>query len=448
MKYPLILACALSVAVALHTDARHARHINAACSMEPGRTMAVLRVEKDTLLPYVSHDVRVLSRTVTPTNPHDSLLAVNGTPMPGGRVTLLRVDSTTQRVLAQHGITASNPQAFLLAAPYGSDCRAVRYTSRDPFLVRGEIGYIRGSLASRERWIGNVPLIVVSDVWDYPYPRRRSMAFEADSNAILASPEAVFSFYTTVPVPEEWRYRSAPQESIADSIERDRAILWARTNAEAAELQPLRTAIRQSVLAPDWKVARKTSSRLRGSYRLSIDGSRASGVWYFRTEPAPRFNWRALDLARPTADLIASPYIAGYQVTGLGAATYDSLPSVSLRDAPRESRVWLSSSDRLTAPGGSTHRMLAGELQFVLAPAPEALWEDLVAAVPTLSRMDSLFFVRTNRAITALQRQPRIPLTIRIGNGGEVTADTTIMRGNQILRVRLERIDTIALRKP
>jgi hypothetical protein len=148
---------------------------------------------------------------------------------------------------------------------------------------------------------------------------------------------------------------------------------------------------------------------------------------------------------RSTAALVDSPYIAGYQLVGFAAATYDSLPSRRPLGAPRENLVWLATADRPTAPSNSARRTLKGELQFVLGGAPEPVWDALLPLVPPLSAVDSLFLAGTKGVLATEERQPRIALTIRIDDDGKVNADTTFVTGNRLLRVRLERIDTIAL---
>src|SRR5512140_1665458 len=86
------------------------------CTLLPGRTLALLRVEKDTTLPFVPTGLQPLSMTGV-RGPADSLLATPGAPMPAGRVRLLQLDSTTRSELAAHGVSDREPMAFVRAAP-------------------------------------------------------------------------------------------------------------------------------------------------------------------------------------------------------------------------------------------------------------------------------------------------------------------------------------------
>ena len=93
-------------------------------------------------------------------------------------------------------------------------------------------------------------------------------------------------------------------------------------------------------------------------------------------------------------------------------------------------------------------RALSGMLEFVLAAAPERLWNDLEALVPRQSARDSAMRARLNRPIPRGSKQPQIPLTIRLDTGGAIRADTTLVVGGRALRVVLERVDTLSMRRP
>ena len=168
----------------LHSEAR-------LCSRLPSSTLAVVRVEQDTTLPFTPSNVQAMSASGVGSGPGDSLLATPATLMPAARVRLLQLDSTTRAILATHGITDTKPIAFIRAAPYRADCRTIRWTDSTPFVQRGEVGYVRATLASREQWIEGVPLLVVHDEWNYPYPRRRGLAFGTSPDAPLAPAEAI-----------------------------------------------------------------------------------------------------------------------------------------------------------------------------------------------------------------------------------------------------------------
>src|SRR5437763_1052949 len=81
--------------------------------------------------------------------------------------------------------------ALVLAAPYRADCRTLRWTDTIPFAVPGETGFVRATLEPRDRWINGVPVLVIPDVWYYPYPRRRGLAFRATGNAPLTPAESM-----------------------------------------------------------------------------------------------------------------------------------------------------------------------------------------------------------------------------------------------------------------
>ncbi|MGK2934844.1 MAG: hypothetical protein ACSLFE_06320 [Gemmatimonadaceae bacterium] len=415
------------------------------CTLAPGRTLALVRVEQDTTLPFAPVDVRPMTGSGVRAGPGDSLVAIEGTPMPAARVRLLQVDSTTREILAANGITDSQPVAFIRAAPYRADCRTIRWTGSVPFVERGEVGYIRATLARRERWIDGVPLIVIPDVWNYPYPRRRGLAFGVPPDAPLAPADAMFSINATLEMPQP---TTAAAGAAADSVRRIRAMAWARANPVAAELEPVRAQVRRAVLATDWRTASRTPSRLRGSYRVDMELGGERTTWFFRTHDLPGYSWRGADSLATTAELLASPHVVGYRLVGFAAGSRDSLVSTmpgSAQYAQWPPLVWLTTNDRPTAPGNDTRRALYGELEFLLAAAPEALWDDLEALVPPLSATDSLLMARLNRPIVRGRKQPRIPMTVRLDGSGGIRADTTLSVNGRALRVIIARMDTVSI---
>jgi hypothetical protein len=152
----------------------------------PGATLMLLRVERDTTLPISPVQARVMSYSSVPSSAADSLLAGGGTLMPAARVRLLQVDSATRQVFVGAGLTDEQPSAFIRAEPYRADCRIIRWTDSVPWVQRGDTGYARATLAPREDWIGGVPVLVIRDVWNYPYPRQRGLAYGSSSSAALA----------------------------------------------------------------------------------------------------------------------------------------------------------------------------------------------------------------------------------------------------------------------
>lgn len=414
------------------------------CTLEPGRTRALLRVERDTTLPLTPVDAQWMSFSGVRPGPHDSLLATPGTPMPAARVRLLQLDSTTRAALAAQGVPNSQPVAFIRAAPYRADCRTIRWTDTIPFVVRGEVGYVRATIAPRERWIAGVPVLVVPDAWNYPYPRRRNLAYGAAPDAPLASAEALFHLETALERP---RPTSAADRIALDRARRERAIAWARANPEAAELPPVRTSLRRAILEPDHEAASRSPSRLRGTYRVDIETGGERSSWFFRTLDRPGASWRGADSLQSIAALLVSPHILGYQMNGFAATSRDSLPAAFPNRFVPTSLVWLGSTDRPTTPDNDARRALTGMLGFPLGAVPERLWNDLDPFVQRWNPADSALYARLRQSIPRATQQARLPITVRLDDSGGVHADTTLTVGGRALRLLLERIDTIAIRR-
>jgi hypothetical protein len=413
--------------------------------MRPGRTVALLRVERDTTLPVSPVGVDPMSASGVRPGPNDSLLATPGTLMPAARVRLLQLDSTTRAVLARAGITDSQPVALIRAAPYRADCRTIRWTDSVPWVQPGDTGYARATLSPPDRWINGVPVLVIPDVWNYPYPRRRGLAYRARPDEVLAPAAAMYSLNTTLE-------RSGPAllggRFPDDSVTLALALDWARSNLEVAELEPVRTIIRESVLQVDWKGVARLPSRLRGTYRVTIEGDTARGEWFFRTHNAPGYSWRGGDSVVTTAALVASPHVGGYALVGFAARTADSLPVAYPRGRHTYPLVWLHADDRPTVPGNATRTALRGSLEFRLDAAPTTLWEELEGFVPPLDPLMRDVLARQGRQLPRVQQQPRLSLTLRIDPTGMVRADTTLTRNGKRLRVSLLRIDTVATKRP
>lgn len=415
------------------------------CTLLPGTTLALIRVEQDTTLPFAPGGVEMTSGSGVRPGPLDSLLATPSTQMPAARVRLLQLDSSSRVILASHGVSGSQPIAFIRAAPYRADCRTMRWTDTVHFAVRGDVGYVRATLAERDQWIDGVPVLVIPEVWNYPYPRRRALAFGVASNAPLAPAEAIFSLSSVLDMP---RTPDMAARLIADSARRKRAIAWAVANQGAAELEPARTMLRRAVLDPDWKAAMGFPSRLRGTYRVDVEVGGERSTWFFRTHDRPGYVWNAGDSLQKTAQLLASPHVLGYQLVGHAAASGDSIPAAIMNGPVRVPLVWLATNDRPTVAGNDARRELSAVLEFTLAAAPESLWNDLETFVRPLSAIDSAFAARLNRPILRAQKQPRIPLTIRLDARGGIRGDTTLLVGARALRVIIERLDTLSIRRP
>ncbi len=438
-----VLAVGALAGTALTMEATRPPHAGSRlCTLVPGRTLALVRVEQDTTLPFAPAGLRPMSGSGVRAGPGDSLLATPETLMPAARVRLLQVDSTTREILAASGITDRQPVAFIRAAPYRADCRTIRWTGTIPFVEQGEVGYVRATLAPTEHWVDGVPLIVIPDVWNYPYPRRRGLAFGVPPDVPLAPADAMFSLNATLEMPHPM---SEEASAAADSTRRIRAMAWARANPAAAELEPVRTQVRRAVLATDWRAVSRIPSRLRGTYRVDMELGGEQATWFFRTHDRAGYSWRARDSLATTADLLASPYVAGYQLVGFAAGSPDSLLTTMPSSLPWPPLVWLSTNDRPTAPGNEARRALPGELEFLLTAAPERLWDDLEALVPPPSAADSLLLARSNRPIVRERKQPRIPITVRLDASGGIRADTSLVVNGRTLRVILERVDAVSI---
>jgi hypothetical protein len=412
--------------------------------MLPGRTLALFRVEQDTTLPFTVTPVDVMSYSRI--GEADSLLATPTTLMPAARVRLLRVDSATHNTLTAEGIVEREAVAFLRAAPYRADCRTIRWSDTVPFVERGAVGYARGALAPREQWVNGLPLIIITDVWNYPYPHRRGLAFGLGLDMPLAPAEALFSLNAVLEMPGP---ANVDERSVADSTRRDRALAWARANVTSAELEPVRGLIRRVVLQPDWEIAQGIPSRLRGTYRVDLQTNGQKTTWFFRTHDRPGYIWRGADSLRSTADFVMSPFVAGYRLVGYAASSADSLRDAAPRGGGSRgvSLVWLASTDQPTAPNNKSRSVLAGILEFNLSAAPEHTWDILEPFVPRQSAQDSVLLARLGPRPRG-QRQPQIPLTIRLDKRGKIRADTSVVVAEQTLRIALERIDTLSVRRP
>lgn len=415
------------------------------CSQAPGTTLALLEVERDTTLqaPVVSPELRVSGRGP----------AMISSDMPAARVRLLGVDSLTRDTLAVHGVTAGQPTAYIRAAPYGSDCRPVPWSRVEPFVMTGEVGYVRGWLAPRAQWIGNVPLIVIPEAWQYPYPRRAPRFGLADT-VTLAPARDMFSLQVAIDMPGRPEFADRETARLALLARRDRALAWARENAVVAEMEPLRTDIRRAVLDPDFERARAIPSRLRGTYRVEMTVDGTVYRWFFRTVPTPAYQWRNRRTVPTTAELVRSPHIVGYQLVGCGGdSTYARRCDMDARGV-RPSLVWLAAADRPTTPNEEARGVLHAELQYMLRASPESTWNAVEPFITRMSAADSISYARmTGGPLPRRDQQPVVPITLRLDGRGGVGAESTYtytaggadgMRTHR-LTIRMTRLDTLTM---
>lgn len=415
------------------------------CSIVPPSTLAIVRVDRDTMLAVPPIGSGLLSYPDVRAGAADSVFAMPGTPMPGARVHLLRLDAATRAALAEGGIRDSQPVAYLRAAPYRSDCHTIRWTDTTAFVVRGEVGYVRASLAGRDQWIGGVPLMIVMQPWNYPYPRRRSLAYPTSSDATLTSAEAYFALDS---ITESMNQRAATPElrADADSARREAVLTWARANVADAELEPARSFVHRAVLDADFIRAARKPSRLRGSYRVSVTSAAQSRSFFFRTEDRPASPWTGTGTASKATvgALLASPYVGGVRLTAYAAPASAQLTTSIPDRRVNRAIVWLASADRPTAPDNDARHTLPAILELSLASAPESLWDALEAFAPPVDARYSSLLADWPRS----ERQPRLPLTLRLDGRGGVRVDTTLTAGGRTIRVVLERLDTISVVRP
>lgn len=431
--------------VSTGADATASAMLARRCSIDPGAARALIRVERDTMLAFSPITTDVIASSGVAPSPDDALLARADTPMPAARVRLLRVDATTRRALSSAGITDSQPLVFIRAAPYRGDCRTIRYTDTLPWVRPGDVGYARGSLDAPERWIDGTPVIVIPQMWSYPYPRTRGVAYAAIDTVRPAPPEALFEA-----IEAQAGAGRAPNEfSRPDSAANARLVAWARANLAAANLEPIRSMVSKALTDDDASRIVTIPSRLRGSYRVTVQAGSERAIWYFRTHEKPGYLWRVNNAPRTVEDLLASPYAAGYQLVGVVARSTDSLPTVAPRMVPRSlPRAWFAVADRPFAPGNAARTAMPAELQFTLNAASEPVWSALDAFVPARSAMERDMLIRLNGLPARSEEQARIPLTVHIAQNGAIRADTTLVRGSQRLRITMERLDTLSIKRP
>ncbi|MBL0937711.1 MAG: hypothetical protein IBJ03_02390 [Gemmatimonadaceae bacterium] len=418
------------------------------CTMAPAPTLAVLRVERDTMLPYGGGQAEMQSYTSV-SGRQDTLLARPDTPMPAARVRMLQLDSATRAVLVGHGITDSQPTVFIRAAPYGPDCRVRRWKDTIPFAVTGEVGFVRASLVQREYWIGDTPVFVIPEAWSYPYPRR-GRPWDLSPDVPLASAEAMFGLQRSLDRPSLVNGATREDYEAAEQDAARRAMAWARVNASNAEMEPIRTMIRQAVLSSDWHVVQRELSRFRGTYRVEFDIDGTRHQWYFRTQPQLAYQWIAPGAHATTAAVLASPHISGYRLVGNAAdsvGAFQSDTALRMDPANRKPLVWLAVNDRPTTAGNAARRAITGMLEFQLSATPMATWTALERFVPPLSRSDSLMMTRMNIARPRRDLQPRLPITLHMDARGNVRADSTFERDGYRVRVAVMRVDTTSARR-
>jgi len=237
----------------------------------------------------------------------------------------------------------------------------------------------------------------------------------------------------------------------ADSV--PQVLAWARANSRDARLEPILTRVKSVVLAHDWQRATNTPSRLRGTYRVTITAGDSAGTWEFRTGDRPAYRAREFSDRQTLDDLFESPHVAGYQLLAHPADAAGALPAIAPRPVPTEPRrlVWLTVADRLTDPRARDEPVLEAILMFTRSSAPTSIWRALDPFVPvpdslTVALRDRMQEL-TGRRYTEGDDQPALPLTLRLQPDGGVRGDTTLSRGGRAVRLTVERVDTVWVRR-
>ena len=437
MRLPQLLVAVLAVVAALVASAATVRTSPpGACTMHPGRSMLLVRVDHATREGIPATTWKPAPGAGLGSPGWDSLLATPDTPMPTARVTVLRADSATRAAFSRAGIEGERPSAIIRAAPFRHDCRAVRWTSAEPWVQVGDTGYLRGTLALRDGLADSVPLFFVAFSWNYPYPFQRGLLYRTPPDEPIAAPDAVYSLDSAL----ELGAMEPRPAGVYDSLRRARGLAWLRTHLEVADLAPIRSRIRTAILDADWARVQQVPSRFRGSYLVTMQSDGVRGSWFFRTHNRPGYGWSEAP-GRSAAQLLASPYVAAYSLAGHATRTRGELRRSSPGYEENVPKMWLSAADAPTAPGNEGRLVLPGMLEFELAAAPEPLWDVLADFIPTPDPRDAQF----HAAIPLKDRQPRLPITLRLGAAGGVRGDTTLLANGRQLRVRLERLDTLSL---
>ncbi len=412
------------------------------CTMATGDARLVMRAERDTLMPFVNAPVQVTSASSVRNRPGDP--PADSQPlMRTARVKVLLLDKASRAILFAAGIRDSQPMAYLQAFTYGADCRPVAWRDTQPFVELGERGYVVAMLTPPPTWIDGLPVFVVTHPRAYPYPLRRDvLASLLPRPNNPASPEEVFDFETSV----NQRDSTFAGSSFDDTVRSARAITWAHAHADAREREPIRTDLRNLLMRSDMTRIDQMRSRLRGTYRVSMQTGDTTLAWWFRTVDKPAYLWRENDERLSTEQMLKAPF-ASY--TLVGYAVHDSA-TLALADLAESSTaharlVWLSVDDRPSLPGNASRLALTAKLEFRLKVAQEALWPALEVYNKALSKEDSLFFVRIKRPLAREDRQPMLPMTLQITREGALKADTALVRDGRTLRVTVTRTDTIAV---
>lgn len=428
----------------------------ARCTMAPAASLLLLQIDRDTTIAFgrsAAASSEVLAYTSSRRGGSDTMTAQPGTPMPAARTTLLDLDSTTRAALVAVGIQDAHPHVFIQAAPYGSDCRTVRYLDPMLWVTVGDTGFVRGSLLDTALWIGGTPVFVVREVWNYPYPTRKGQLRTYPSKIIpaseIASAAALFGYSRAMAAGDTGAF---PPLSPYGSAAVSRAIRWARERPTEAERQPIRDAIRSVVQLTDMQEVRQQPSAFRGTYRVTMTWNDTTVHWQFRTAATAAYTWHELEGTRPTRDFVRYPHVANVRLAGFNADSSGRLleRNPTTAERPRYPLVWLATSsisdpERVTPLPASTSDTshVRAELMFVQAAAPQMLWDALDELNDQFST-DTLSLQRlaalTGRSVRAMQ-QPRVPIVLRVRQSGAVRGDTVLIVKGRPLRVILERVN-------
>lgn len=460
MRWLGALAIVLSVVL---TSAANTASARRRCELAPAESRAVVRVERDSLA-HVSMAGEFAAPRGQVVALADFRYADSSTLLPTARVRLLRMDSAMRAALVAAQVRDSAPMAYMQARPFAGDCRLIAWPDSTPWVRVGEDGYVEGTLAPRAQWIDDRPTLLVHDALSFPYPRRYLASISWPRPTVMrrgpfASIDAFFSFREMRARARvalmQWRRGKPMVEINAEngSILREHTLTWARANVADAARAPLDDAIRQEVLSTQSQRFGEHLSRVRGTYEVQFTAlhfTTANSVadtvvrWWMRTADVPLSRWIELDSARSVADVVTHPYAAGYV---LPAHTHVDRESLRVRGPlfVPGATAWLSVGDRVTQPEGDTASVLLAQLRFRLGSVPERWWSVLQPYVPSEHPVDSMMRAREGRVFDWRSAYPQVRFTLRSNGRGAWVGDTTLERNGTRLRLRVTRVDSVAV---
>lgn len=308
------------------------------CTMRPGTVRIVGTVEDTTPLTVRRAPAELTSGSMVQPGAGDSLLVTDSTLLPTAWVRVSHLDAATRASLTALGVTDATPRVIVQARPYRADCRGVRWTEREPWVVPSPqpMYFHNATLAPRESWYDDVPTFVVYGGWQSPYPRQIS-GLSPDITEFSPTGGLRLTRGLTrdslAPAPDRFMFDTA----MAGRTAPEHAIAWARAHLAVAEREPIKSMVRQHVLQPEVREYRTKRSRYAGLYHVTMVLDRDTTRWHFRTDGSLIASHREWNTERSTAELLAAPYSVGHTISGWGAPISDTLSATrpTLNVAPR-----------------------------------------------------------------------------------------------------------------